>query len=135
MQKLPRHQDGPLYVEISLSNSDHDVSTKVLKKKALVDTGCTLVTIPESLAKELSLNEYEPPEPVTVELANGEKLKPKIYEGLVITYQGEPTVTNAYAMGNEILFGLSLMSVFELVIYPKARQVTPIETFLKRQNF
>jgi clan AA aspartic protease len=124
---------GLVYTDITLKNAA-DVSNArrgMIKEqdihqttvKAMVDTGCFTLVIPEAIQKELGL-EIEGEDEAT--MANETTEKYKITEPMAIHWQNRHTATQAMVLSGvkEVLLGAIPLEGMDLIIDPARQTVT-----------
>ena len=88
--------------------------------EALADTGAVHLVLPEHVAIQLKLEEYDKKE---VTIADGSR-KVVPYKGPVeIRFKNRVGITGALIMGDEVLLGAIPMEDMDLVVTPKDRKI------------
>jgi len=110
---------GLIYTNIKLSNPANDLLSEI-ETRALVDTGALFLCIPEHIAIQLKLKEYEKRE-VTVD--GSKKLCP--YVGPIkINYENRMCLTGALVLGDSVLLGAIPIEDMDLIIHPAQLKLT-----------
>ena len=111
---------GQIYADIEISNPAK-TELRAIKAKALVDTGALFLCLPEHLAIQLNLTEFEKRE---VTIADGtKKLVP--YAGPIkINYQNRMCLTGALVLGEMVLLGAIPIEDMDLIIHPAQLKLT-----------
>ncbi|MFN0049456.1 MAG: clan AA aspartic protease [Cytophagales bacterium] len=105
---------GQIFAEIQLSNaSDHQLDS--IYTKALVDTGALLLCIPEHIAFQLKLQEFEKRE---VTIADGSKKLAPYVGPIKVNYLNRMCLTGALVLGNMTLLGAIPIEDMDLIIHP-----------------
>lgn len=111
---------GLIFADIRLSNP-YDEQLQPIDSKALVDTGALFLCIPEHIAIQLRLREFEKRE---VTIADGSK-KVVPYMGPVkINFLNRMCLTGALVMGDSVLLGSIPIEDMDLVIHPAQLKIT-----------
>ena len=105
---------GIIYSDITLSNPSN-TSLQVVEIKALVDTGALFLCIPEHIAIQLKLQEYEKRE---VTIADGSKRLCPYVGPVKINYLNRMCLTGALVIGENVLLGAIPMEDMDLIIHP-----------------
>jgi clan AA aspartic protease len=105
---------GLIYAELSLSNPAN-TTLAAFTSKALVDTGALFLCIPEHVALQLQLTEYEKRE---VTVADGSKRLCPYVGPIRIDYKNRMCLTGALVLGQTVLLGAIPMEDMDLVIHP-----------------
>lgn len=111
---------GQIFAEIQVSNPAK-TELMAVETKALVDTGALFLCLPQHIAIQLNLTEYEKRE---VTIADGtKKLVP--YAGPVkINYQNRMCLTGALIMGEIALLGAIPIEDMDLVVHPAQLKIS-----------
>ncbi|MBI5528729.1 MAG: aspartyl protease family protein [Deltaproteobacteria bacterium] len=98
--------------------------TKSIVVEAVVDTGATMLVLPENLVSELGLRKIRE---VTVKYANNTTQKKEIFAGLLIEIKGRIGNFDALAEveGSEPLIGQIVLEELDLVVEPRTRSLIP----------
>ena len=91
-----------------------------VQAEALVDSGSVHMCVPEHVAIQLRLEEYDRKE---VTLAGGSKRMVPYVGPLEIRFKNRVGLGGALAMGDQVLLGAIPMEDMDLVIIPKQRRV------------
>lgn len=105
---------GQIYAEIQLLNPSDDQIIPVMAK-ALVDTGSLFLCIPEHIAIQLSLKQYDIRE---VTVADGTRKRVPYVGPVRINYLNRMCITGALVMGEMPLLGTMPIEDMDLVIQP-----------------
>ncbi|MBF0117810.1 MAG: clan AA aspartic protease [Desulfobacterales bacterium] len=92
---------------------------------AMVDTGATLLVLPEAIFQQLNLDEVSKGE---VEFGNGEKQEVKIAGYIEVEILGRKSVFDCAVVGNEVLIGQIILERLDLLIDPRRQQLIPRKT-------
>ena len=111
---------GLIYTDITLSNP-YDESLLPIGAKALVDTGALFLCIPEHIALQLKLKEFEKRE---VTIADGSKKLVPYMGPIKINFQNRMCLTGALVMGDIVLLGAIPIEDMDLVIHPAQLKIT-----------
>ena len=111
---------GLIYADIALSNPGK-AGLAPFASKALVDTGALFLCIPEHVAIQLQLTEFEKRE---VTVADGSKRLCPYVGPIRIDYQNRMCLTGALVLGNTVLLGAIPMEDMDLVIHPAKLMLT-----------
>jgi clan AA aspartic protease len=111
---------GLIYADLELANPSHDELSSI-KARALVDTGALFLCIPQHIATQLKLKEFEQRE---VTVADGRK-KLCSYVGPVhLKYANRQCLTGAMVIGEEVLLGAIPIEDMDLIIHPSQLKLT-----------
>lgn len=111
---------GLIYADIELANAKNG-SLKSMAVRALVDTGAMTLCIPEHIAIQLQLQEFEKREVTTAD----ERRHVVPYVGPVqIKFANRTCFTGALVIGESVLMGAVPMEDMDLVISPSGQTVT-----------
>ena len=105
---------GIIYSDITLSNPSN-TSLQAVEIKALVDTGALFLCIPEHIAIQLKLQEYEKRE---VTISDGSKRLCPYVGPVKINYLNRMCLTGALVIGENVLLGAIPMEDMDLIIHP-----------------
>ena len=99
-------------------------STKSIEVEAIIDTGATMMVLPQNLVDELELRRIRE---TTVKYANGQRQKRSIYAGLVVELKGRVGnfETVAEAIESDALVGQVVLEGLDLVVDPRTRTLLP----------
>lgn len=111
---------GLVHTEIELSNPG-DASLKPVTVRALVDTGATMLCIPEHLAIQLQLKETERRDVVT---ADGREHSVPYAGPVRVRFDNRSSFSGALIIGDTVLMGAIQMEDMDLVVHPRTRTVT-----------
>jgi len=94
-----------------------------MEKEALVDTGATMLTLPEKIVEELGLTRGGF---VTANYADGTKKRRQIGRGIIITIMGrEALVDCVIEPAGRILIGQIPLEEMDLIVDPKTGKLMP----------
>ena len=110
---------GLVNTEIEITNPK-DQSLQAVITDALVDTGALHLCIPESIAAQLNLQEFEK-RPVT--FANGETKMCSYVGPVCVRWKNRVSFTGAMVLGNEVLLGAIPMEDMDLIVIPSLRKI------------
>ena len=105
---------GQIYANIYLSNPSN-IELERIETKALVDTGALFLCIPEHIAIQLKLTEFEKRE---VTIADGSKKLVPYVGPIKINYENRLCLTGALVLGNMVLLGAIPIEDMDLIIHP-----------------
>lgn len=111
---------GLVHTEIELSNPG-DASLKPVTVRALVDTGATMLCIPEHLAIQLQLKEIERRDVVT---ADGREHSVPYVGPIQVRFDNRSSFAGALIIGDTVLMGAIQMEDMDLVVHPRTQTVT-----------
>ena len=89
--------------------------------KALVDTGALFLCIPEHIAIQLNLTEFEKRE---VTIADGSKKLVPYVGPIKINYENRMCLTGALVLGDMVLLGAIPIEDMDLIIHPAQLKLT-----------
>jgi len=89
---------------------------------ALADTGAVHLYIPEHIALQLELEEFDRRE---VALADGSRQVVSYVGPLAISIANRRGIAGAMVLGNQVLLGAIPMEDMDLVVHPRTQQVVP----------
>ena len=110
---------GLVYGMLTLRNPRYPDLTPV-EAEALVDTGAIHLCLPEHIAVQLRLDEYDRKEIV---LADGSRRAVPYMGPLEVRFKNRTAIVGALVFGNQVLLGAIPMEDMDLVIIPRSRQV------------
>jgi clan AA aspartic protease len=98
--------------------------TRSIEVDAVIDTGATMMTLPQNLVEKLGLKKIRE---VTVKYANNQTQKKSVYAGLVVKLKGRIGNFEAVAevIGSEPLVGQIVLEALDLVIDSRTRTLIP----------
>jgi clan AA aspartic protease len=105
---------GQIHASITLSNPSDDSLAPVIAH-ALVDTGALFLCIPEHIAIQLKLREFEKRE---VTVADGRKKLVPYVGPIKINYLNRMCLTGALVLGEMILLSAIPIEDMDLIIHP-----------------
>lgn len=111
---------GLIYANISLSNPTTE-SLLPIEANALVDTGALFLCIPQHIALQLQLKEFEKRE---VTVADGSKKLVPYVGPIKINYLNRMCLTGALVLGDMVLLGAIPIEDMDLVIHPSQLKIT-----------
>jgi len=111
---------GLVHTEIELSNPG-DAALKPVTVRALVDTGATMLCIPEHLAIQLQLKEIEKRDVVT---ADGREHSIPYVGPIRVRFDNRNSFSGALVIGDSVLMGAIQMEDMDLVVHPRTQTVT-----------
>jgi len=101
--------------KINLSNPKEDKPDS-MEVVCIVDTGATYLCIPESVALQLNLKEFQKRD---VTLANGHVTEVPYVGPVKIEFENRICFTGAMVMGETVLLGAIPMEDMDLLVHPK----------------
>ena len=104
---------------ITLKNPKYQ-EIESIQAEALADTGSVHLVIPEHLAIQLKLEEYDRKEVTT---ADGSKRVVPYVGPVEVHFKNRVGITGALVMGDEVLLGAIPMEDMDLIVIPKDRSV------------
>ena len=111
---------GLIYANIILSNPyNNDLAP--LEVKTLVDTGALFLCIPEHIAIQLNLKEFEKRE---VTIADGSKKLVPYVGPVKVNFENRMCLTGALVLGEGVLLGAIPIEDMDLVIHPSKMKMT-----------
>ena len=111
---------GQIYADIKISNpSNFEIES--VDAKALVDTGTLFLCIPEHIAIQLKLTEFEKRE---VTIADGSKKLVPYVGPIKINYENRMCLTGALVLGDMVLLGAIPIEDMDLIIHPAQLKLT-----------
>ena len=111
---------GLIYANIKLSNP-YNNDLAAVEVKTLVDTGALFLCIPEHIAIQLKLKEFEKRE---VTIADGSKKLVPYVGPVKINFENRMCLTGALVLGESVLLGAILIEDMDLVIHPAKLKIT-----------
>ena len=105
---------GMIYSDIKLSNPTNE-QLQPIEIKALVDTGALFLCIPQHIAIQLKLKEFEKRE---VTIADGSKRLCPHVGPIQVNYQNRMCLTGALVLGEQVLLGAIPIEDMDLIIHP-----------------
>lgn len=111
---------GLIYTDITLSNP-YDEKLIPIETKALVDTGALFLCIPEHIALQLKLKEFEKRE---VTITDGSKKLVPYMGPIKINFKNRMCLTGALVLGETVLLGAIPIEDMDLVIHPAQLKIT-----------
>ncbi|MTW18110.1 clan AA aspartic protease [Rhodoplanes serenus] len=112
---------GLVSVQVRLENVRRPDLAPV-EAPALADTGALHLCVPEHVALQLGLDEFDRRE---VTLADGSRRLVSYVGPLLVTVANRKGLAGAMVLGTEILLGAIPMEDLDLVVVPGTRQVIP----------
>jgi len=109
-----------IYADLTLSNPSKE-DLKSIEANALVDTGALLLCIPQHIALQLQLKEFEKRE---VTIADGSKKLVPYVGPVKINYLNRMCLTGALVLGDIVLLGAIPIEDMDLVIHPAQLTIT-----------
>ena len=110
---------GLIYAEITLSNPSKPL-LKPIAVRAMVDTGAMMLCIPEHIAVQLELEEFEKREVTTAD----EKRHVVSHVGpILIRFDNRRSITGALVIGNSVLLGAIALQDMDVVIAPSRETI------------
>ena len=91
-----------------------------VEAEALVDTGAIHLCLPEHVAVQLRLDEYDRKEIV---LADGSRRAVPYMGPLEVRFKNRTAIVGALVVGNQVLLGAIPMEDMDLVVIPRSRRV------------
>jgi clan AA aspartic protease len=112
---------GLAHARVTLSNPRLPQLAAV-EVDALADTGAVHLCIPEHIALQLELEEFDRR---AVVLADGSRHVVSYVGPLAISVANRKGLAGAMVLGNQVLLGVIPMEDMDLVVHPRTRQVVP----------
>jgi len=99
-------------------------ATKTMEVDAVIDTGATMLGLPQNLIQQLNLRRLRE---VTVKYANNDRQQKFIYAALFVEIKGRIGTFDvlAEAEGSEPLVGQMILEELDLVVEPGSRRLVP----------
>ena len=105
---------GLIYADLLLANPSND-ELQPISAKALVDTGALFLCIPQHIASQLKLKEFDKRE---VTIADG-SVKLCSYVGpILLKFANRQCLTGALVLGEKVLLGAVAIEEMDLIIHP-----------------
>jgi clan AA aspartic protease len=111
---------GLAYARVTLANRLRDLAP--VEVDARTDTGSAHLCIPEHIALQLELEEFDRRE---VTLADGSRRVLPYVGPLSIAVANRKGLAGAMVLGDQVLLGAIPMEDMDLVVHPGTRQVVP----------
>ncbi len=111
---------GQIFADIKISNPSNPALESVTAK-ALVDTGALFLCIPQHIAIQLNLTEFEKRE---VTIADGSKKLVPYVGPIKLNYANRMCLTGALVLGDMVLLGAMPMEDMDLIIHPAQLKLT-----------
>lgn len=111
---------GQIYADLLLANPSKE-NLNPIAARALVDTGALFLYIPEHIAIQLQLTEFEKRE---VTIADGSKKLVPYVGPVKINYLNRMCLTGALVLGEMVLLGAIPIEDMDLVIHPSQLSIT-----------
>jgi clan AA aspartic protease len=105
---------GSVYANLKLANPSLE-NLQAIEASALVDASTLLLCIPEHIAIQLKLKEFEKRE---VTIADGTKRLVPYVGPIQINYENRMCLTGALVLGNTVLLGAISIEDMDLIIHP-----------------
>jgi clan AA aspartic protease len=105
---------GLIYADLEIANPANDHLTAI-KARAHVDTGALFLCIPQHIATQLMLKEFEKRE---VTIADGSKRLCSYVGPIHLKYANRQCLTGAMVIGEEVLLGAIPIEDMDLIIHP-----------------
>lgn len=105
---------GLIYADLLIANPAHDELSPI-SAKALVNTGALFLCIPQHIATQLKLKEYEQRE---VTIADGTRNLCSYVGPVHLKYANRQCLTGAMVIGEEVLLGAIPIEDMDLIIHP-----------------
>lgn len=98
--------------------------SKTVEIEAVIDTGATMVVLPQNIVDELDLREVRE---VKVKYANNKIETKSVYRAVIIEIKGREGTFDVLAeeKGSQPLIGQVVLEVLDLVVDPKTRSLIP----------
>ena len=99
-------------------------SAKSIEVDAIIDTGATMLVLPQELIDELGLRKIRE---ATVKYANNQTQQKSVYAGLVVELKGRIGNFEAVAevSGSQPLVGQIILEALDLVVDPRTQTLIP----------
>jgi len=110
---------GETHAQVTITNLFTKTRVQI---RALVDTGCALLTVTEEVAKELG---FDPSEfrPRRVILADGRSVEIPTVGPIEIQIDDRTCTTEAYVMGDQCLLGFIPLEALDLMVDPSRQSL------------
>jgi clan AA aspartic protease len=112
---------GLIYTRVTLGNARRP-EVQPIEVEALVDTGALHICIPEHVAVQLELEEFDRRE---LTFADGSKKLASYVGPLTVAVANRRGLAGAMVVGDEVLLGAIAMEDMDLVARPATRDVVP----------
>jgi clan AA aspartic protease len=112
---------GLAYARVTLANPRRPELVPV-EVDALADTGAVHLCIPEHIAIQLALDEFDRREVV---IADGSRRTVPYVGPLSVGVANRKGLTGAMVLGDKVLLGAIPMEDMDLIVHPLTRQVSP----------
>ena len=112
---------GLIYTRVTLGNARRPEISPI-EVEALVDTGALHICIPEHLALQLELEEFDRRE---LTFADGSQKLASCVGPLTVAVANRRGLSGAMVVGDEVLLGAIAMEDMDLVARPATRDVVP----------
>jgi clan AA aspartic protease len=112
---------GLIYTRVTLGNARRPEISPI-EVEALVDTGALHICIPEHLALQLELEEFDRRE---LTFADGSQKLASYVGPLTVAVANRRGLSGAMVVGDEVLLGAIAMEDLDLVARPATRDVVP----------
>jgi len=112
---------GLIYTRVTLGNASRPEISPI-EVEALVDTGALHICIPEHLALQLELEEFDRRE---LTFADGSQKLASYVGPLTVAVANRRGLSGAMVVGDEVLLGAIAMEDMDLVARPATRDVVP----------
>jgi clan AA aspartic protease len=112
---------GLIYTRVTLGNARRP-EIQPIEVQALVDTGALHICIPEHLALQLELEEFDRRE---LTFPDGSKKLASYVGPLTVAVANRRGLSGALVVGDEVLLGAIAMEDMDLVARPATRDVVP----------
>src|SRR5579871_4430365 len=112
---------GLIYAELEMANPSKEELSPI-KARALVDTGALFLCIPEHIATQLKLKEFEKRE---VTIADGRRKLCSYVGPIHVKYANRQCLTGAMVIGEEVLLGAIPIEDMDLIIHPAQLKLMP----------
>jgi len=98
--------------------------TKTREVETVIDTGATMLVLPEDIVDELGLRKIRE---ATVKYANNQTERKSVYAGLIVELKGRIGNFEAVAevIGSQPLVGQIVLEALDLVVDPRTRTLIP----------
>ncbi|MEW6203418.1 MAG: aspartyl protease family protein [bacterium] len=113
---------GKVIEKVKLSNIFD--GKKSIKVDAVIDTGATLMTLPQNLVYELGLKKIRE---ATVRYANNKREKKYVYGAIALEIKGRKGIFEvlAEAEGSQPLVGQVVLEALDFIVDPKTKTLMP----------
>lgn len=110
---------GLSYADVTLSNPSKP-HLKPIAVRAMVDTGAMMLCIPEHIAVQLQLEEFEKREVTTAD--ESRHVVPHVGP-ILIRFDNRQSITGALVIGNSVLLGAIALQDMDVVISPSRETI------------